>query len=532
MLRRSFLHGAAAAGTLPFLPARPALAQNARASVLRYVPQSDLTIVDPVTTTAYITRHHALMVFDQLYGLDAQLKPQPQMVEGHNVEADGTLWTFRLRDGLKFHDGEPVRGRDCIASIRRWAQRDSLGQALMARTDAMSAPDDRSFVIRLKRPYGLMLETLAKLGPPVLVIVPERLAATDPAQQIPEVIGSGPFRFNTKERLVGARVVYDRNPDYRPRESGTVSWAAGPKRVHFERVEWQVMPDPGTAAAALQNGEVDWWENPINDLLPTLQGNPQIVTQLAGRLGNLGTAVMNHLYPPFDKPAVRRVILEALTQEDFMAAAAGDDEKLRRTGVGIFTPGTSMASDAGLEILTRKRDLERAKKDLIAAGYKGERVVLMSASDNPVLGALGEVMHDLLQRLGMNVQYVVSDWGTLVTRRASKAPPDQGGWNIFSTTWVGLDMTNPVGEQVLRCGGQKGFFGWPDIPEIETLREAWIEAPDEAGRQRIARDLQAAAMVQVPYLPLGQYFYRTAYRREIRDIVQDQFVFWNARREA
>jgi peptide/nickel transport system substrate-binding protein len=346
------------------------------------------------------------------------------------------------------------------------------------------------------------------------------------------VIGSGPFRFNAKERLVGARVVYDRNPEYRPRESGTVSWAAGPKRVHFERVEWQVMPDPGTAAAALQNGEVDWWENPINDLLPTLQGNPQIVTQLAGRLGNLGTAVMNHLHPPFDKPAVRRVILEALTQEDFMAAAAGDDEKLRRTGVGIFTPGTSMASDAGLDVLTRKRDLERAKKDLIAAGYKGERIVLMSASDNPVLGALGEVMHDLLQRLGMNVQYVVSDWGTLVTRRASKAPPDQGGWNIFSTTWTGLDMTNPVGEQVLRCGGQKGFFGWPDIPEIETLREAWIEAPDEAGRQRIARDLQAASMVQVPYLPLGQYFYRTAYRREIRDIVQDQFVFWNARREA
>jgi peptide/nickel transport system substrate-binding protein len=213
MLRRSFLSGAAAAGTLPFLPARPALAQTARASVLRYVPQSDLTIVDPVTTTAYITRHHALMVFDQLYGLDAQLKPQPQMVEGHTVEEDGKLWTFRLRDGLRFHDGEPVRGRDCIASIRRWAQRDSLGQALIARTDAMSAPDDRSFVIRLKRPYGLMLETLAKLGPPVLVIMPERLAATDPAQQIPEVIGSGPFRFNAKERLVGARVVYDRNPE-------------------------------------------------------------------------------------------------------------------------------------------------------------------------------------------------------------------------------------------------------------------------------------------------------------------------------
>ncbi|WP_279594547.1 ABC transporter substrate-binding protein [Methylobacterium sp. E-066] len=532
MLRRTFLGGVAAAGTTPFLSARSALAQAGRASVLRFVPQSDLTIVDPVTTTAYITRHHALMVFDQLYGLDAQLKPQPQMVEGHTVEDDGKLWTFRLRDGLKFHDGELVRGRDCIASIRRWAQRDSLGQALVARTDAMTTPDDRSFVIRLKRPYGLMLETLAKLGPPALVIMPERLAMTDPAQQIPEVIGSGPFRFNTKERLVGARVVYDRNPDYQPRADGAVSWAAGPKRVHFERVEWHVMPDPGTAAAALQNGEVDWWENPINDLLPTLQRSPQIVTQLASRLGNLGTAVLNHLYPPFDKPAIRRVVLEALSQEDFMAAAGGDDRKLWRTGVGLFTPETPMANDAGLDVLMRARDIERSKRDLIAAGYKGEPVVLMSASDNPVLGALGEVMNDLLKRLGMNVQYVVSDWGTLVTRRASKAPPDQGGWNIFNTTWTGLDMSNPVGEQVLRCGGQKGFFGWPDIPEIESLREAWIEAPDDAGRQTIARDLQAVAMTQVPYLPTGQYFYRTAYRRDIRDVVEDQFVFWNARREA
>ena len=429
MLRRTFLGGAAAAAAAPFLPARPALAQGGRASVLRFVPQSDLTIVDPVTTTAYVTRNHALMVFDQLYGLDAQLTPQPQMVEGHAVEEDGRRWTFRLREGLRFHDGEPVRGRDCVASIRRWAQRDSLGQALMARTDALEAPDDRTFVIRLKRPYGLMLETLAKLGPPVLVIMPERLAATDPAQQIPELIGSGPFRFNTKERLVGARVVYDRNPDYRPRENGPVSWVAGPKRVHFERVEWQVMPDPGTAAAALQNGEVDWWENPISDLVPTLQAHPQIATQLASPLGNLGTGVMNHLYPPFDKPAVRRVVLEALSQADFMAAAAGDDPKLWRKDVGLFTPGTAMATDAGLDVLTRPRDLAKAKRDLVAAGYKGERVVLMSTSENPVLGALGEIMHDLLQRLGMNVQYVVSDWGTLVTRRASKAPPDQGGWN-------------------------------------------------------------------------------------------------------
>ncbi|SEI16487.1 extracellular solute-binding protein, family 5 Middle [Methylobacterium sp. 275MFSha3.1] len=198
MLRRSFLRAAAAAGAASFLPARPALAQNARQRTLRFVPQADVTILDPLTTSAYVTRNHALLVFDQLFAIDGDLRPQPQMVEGHTVEDDGKRWTFRLREGLKFHDGEPVRGRDCVASIRRWAPRDNLGQLLLARTDAMEALDDRSFTIRLNRPYDLMLATLSKLGPPALLILPERLAVLDPKQQLPEVVGSGPFRFNAR----------------------------------------------------------------------------------------------------------------------------------------------------------------------------------------------------------------------------------------------------------------------------------------------------------------------------------------------
>lgn len=526
MLRRTLLTAAAATAVLP----RPSLAQPASARVLKYVPQSDLTVADPVLTTAYITRTHGLMIWDQLYGLDAQLRPQPQMAEGHAVEDDGKRWTFRLREGLVFHDGEPVRGRDCVASIRRWAQRDALGQALMARVDEISAPDDRSFVIRLKRPYGAMLDTLAKVGPPALLIMPERLASTDASQPIKEMIGSGPFRWKGDERVVGARVVYEKFERYRPREGGEATWAAGPKRVHFDRVEWTVMPDPGTATSALQNGEVDWWENPPNDLLPLLERNRNIVTKQATPLGTLGTGIFNHLHPPFDKPAVRRAVLGAISQRDFMTAAAGTDTSLWRTPVGIFTPGTPMATHASLDVFGTPPGLERSRQALIDAGYKGERVVLMSPSDQPVLAALGEVCNDLLRQLGMNVEFVVSDWGTLVQRRASKAPPDQGGWSMFNTTWAGLDMINPVVAQVLRTDGERGFFGWPNIPRIGELREEWLNAPDVEAQKLIAREIQAVSMREVPFIPLGQYFYKTAYRRNLADVPDGLFVFWNARR--
>ncbi|MDJ0388002.1 ABC transporter substrate-binding protein [Roseomonas sp. E05] len=526
MHRRTLLASAAAAAVLP----RPSLAQPASARVLKYVPQADLTITDPVLTTAYITRTHGLMIWDQLYGLDADLKPQPQMVEGHTVEDDGRRWTFRLREGLVFHDGEPVRGRDCIASIRRWAQRDALGQALMARLDEMSAPDDRSFVIRLKRPYGAMLDALAKVGPPALLIMPERLAATDASKPIPEIIGSGPFRWKGDERVVGARVVYEKFDRYRPRESGTPSWAAGPKRVFFDRVEWQVMPDPGTATAALQNGEVDWWENPPNDLLPILEGSRDIVTQRATPLGTMGTGIFNHLHPPFDNPAIRRAVLGAVNQQDYMIAAAGTDPDLYNVPVGIFTPDTPMATRASLDVFGTPPGLERSRQALQEAGYKGERVILMSPSDQPVLAALGEVCNDMLKQLGMNVEFVVSDWGTLVQRRAIKKPPAEGGWNMFNTTWAGLDMINPVVTQVLRSGGpDSAFFGWPDIPRIEALREQWLDAPDLTAQQNVAREIQAVAMREVPFLPLGQYFYKTAYRKRLKDVVDGLFVFWNVR---
>ena len=532
MLRRHLMTGAGSALGAAALGG-PALGQGtgAAARVLKFIPQADLAVLDPILTTAYVTRHHGYMVWDTLYGFDADYKPQPQMVEGHTVEDEGRRVTMRLREGLRWHDGEPVRARDCVASIRRWAARDALGQVMMSVTEELSAPDDRTILFRLRRPFPLMFEALGKPSTPVAFMMPERLASQDPNTPLRgDLIGSGPFRFAANERVPGARVVYTRFEGYTPRPEGTPSWTAGPKRVHFDRVEWHVTPDPATASAALQNGEMDWWEQPTGDLQPVLRRNRNIVLEIPDPTGLMAICRFNHLHPPFNNPAIRRALLGAVNQADYMTAVIGTDRSLWREEIGFFPPNTPLASDVGLGALTSARDMEKVKRDLAAAGYNGERIVVMAASDFPSLNALAQVGNDMFRRAGMNVDYVSTDWGTVVQRRASREPGDRGGWNVFFTFWAGVDMFNPGVHQSLRGHGAQAWFGWPTIPRLEELRQAWFDAPDLPAQQAVARQIQEVAFQEVPYLPLGQYFQATAYRRGITGVLKGLPLFWSVQR--
>ena len=530
MHRRDFLTASAAAAALPAALAQPAVAQPAAGRVLKFIPQSDVAVVDPIVTTAYVTRNHAYLVYDTLFGLDADFKPQPQMAEGHAVEDGGRRVTVTLRPGLKFHDGEPVRARDAVASIKRWAQRDAMGQALMAATDELAAEDDRRFVFRLKRPFPLLLDALAKPSSPCCFIMPERIAATDAATPIRDIVGSGPFRWVANERVPGSRVVYARNTDYVPREGGSAQWTSGPKRVNFDRIEWNVIPDASTAAAALQSGEADWWEQPSADLLPLLGRNRNVVVEQYDPTGLLGLLRFNHLHPPFNNPGIRRALLGAVQQSDYMSAVIGTDNSLWRDKVGFFPPGTPMASEVGLEALASPRDMDKVKRDLAAAGYKNEKVVVIAASDFPSLNALAQVGRDMLERAGMNVEYVSTDWGSVVQRRASREAPERGGWSAFFTFFAGLDFFTPASHLALRGNGTSAWFGWPTLPKLEELRTAWLEAPDTAAQQKIAADIQAQAFQDVPYLPVGQYFQPWAYRRGISGVLKGLPLFWNVQR--
>jgi peptide/nickel transport system substrate-binding protein len=489
-------------------------------------------VLDPVWTTAYVTRNHGCMVFDMLYGQTGSkngFKATPQMVAGHVVENDGKTWKLTLRDGLMFHDGQKVLARDCVASINRWSKRDAFGQALMQRTDDLSAPDDKTIQFRLKQPFSLLPDALGHGASNICAIMPERLANTDPFKQVTEMVGSGPYRFLTKERVPGSFVAYERFDKYVPRPDGTPDFIAGPKIVNFDRVEWHVTPDPSTSAGALQSGEMDWWEYPTADLLPLLK-RQHITIQVTDPTGTPMILRPNHLYPPFDNPAIRRALMGAIDQSEFMTAMMGTDKALWEVPNGFFPAASPMASDAGMGALTSKRDPAAVKQALAAAGYKGEKVVLMGASDYPTLKALADVANDMLTRVGINVDYQVTDWGTVVQRRALTKPPAEGGWNMFCTGFSGLDLFNPAGDLPLRGNGKSAWFGWPTMPKMEALRNAWFDAPDLAAQKKIGVEMQTEAFEEVPYYPLGLSHQPTAYRRDITGMLEGFVIFWNVKR--
>ena len=521
--RRSFTTGVAG------LLAAPAISRGAAAAPLKFIPQSDLTILDPIVTTVYTARNHGYMVFDTLFGMDGAYQMQPQMLAGFSVEDDGLRWKLTLRDGLLWHDGQKVLARDCVASIRRWAPRDGVGALLMARTDELSALDDRTIQFRLKRPFRMLPYALGKISTPMCAMMPERLANTDPFKPVSEMVGSGPFRFKADEWVSGSLAVYTKFDRYNPRQDSSAGWTAGAKVVHVERVEWHVSPDDGTSASAMQTDEMDWWELPTSDLLPVLKATGRIRVEIKDRNGTLGFMKMNNLQPPFDNPAIRRALLGAVVQSDYMIAIAGEDPTMWRAGVGIFTPGTNMASDAGMEVLNGPRDMARVRAAIKAAGYSGEKTVLLAPSDPHYRKAMADVGAEMLKDAGLNLEVQSLDWGTAIVRRENRQPVDKGGWSALFTTANGLDMQTPL-LHFLRTTGEKAWFGWTDSPRIEELRATWVDAPDLAAQQRIAADIQRQCWIDVPHLPIGIWYQPMAWQKSLDGIPDGFPLFWGVKR--
>jgi peptide/nickel transport system substrate-binding protein len=524
MDRRTFMKstGAAALATAVTGLARPAIAQST-AKVLKFVPQANLANFDPVWGTQYVVRNAAALVWDTLYGFDDKLVPQRQMVESEELSADGLVWTFKLRPGLKFHDGEPVLSKDVVASLNRWAQRDPMGQMLKAIENELVAVDDKTFRWSLKKPYPKMLLALGKNNAPVAFIMPERIAKTDGFKQITEYVGSGPMSFAKAEWVPGAKAVFEKFKDYQPR-SEKASWLSGGKVMLVDRIEWIIMPDAATASAALQKGEVDWWETPIPDLVPVLKANKDIRVDIADPLGNVGSFRMNHLFPPFDNPKIRQAVLVAMNQEDYMRSIVGDNDDLWSNLPSFFTPNTPLYTEAGSDLIKMK-NLEKAKKMLAEAGYKGEPVTCVVAQDQPITKAMGDVTADLLTKMGMKVDFVATDWGTVGSRRALKKPPSEGGWNMFHTWHSGADCLNPAAYPAIRAN-DKGWFGWPKSDAVEAGVADWFDAKDLAAEKAAIAKVNTAAFEDVIYAPTGFFKSYQAWRSNISGVVKGPLPFF------
>jgi peptide/nickel transport system substrate-binding protein len=526
------LAAAALAVSLSWLGAGEASAQG---KTITAVMQADVKIFDPIVNTADITSRFALMVYDTLFSLDENLVPQPQMVGKYDVSADGLTYTFTLRDGLKFHDGTPVTAEDVVASLKRWWVKDGGGQIIQKYSKELTAVDDKTFRLVLTQPYGLVLDTLAKPDANVPVIMPKRLAATDPNQAVTEVVGSGPFKFAKDEWVPGSKVVFTKNTDYVPRSEPANGFSGG-KVVKVDRVEWVVLPDPQSAIQALNRGQIDFIELPQADLLPLLKANKDVIVQDMSPLGTQGILRINHLQPPFTDVRARHAMQWLVNQRDFMTAAIGDPSLWKVCGSFLICD-EPMAFNDGADMLNQDipndQRAAKAKELLKEAGYKGEPVVLLDPANYPAFHAANLVFAEALKRAGVNVQLDTMDWSTLVTRRTKKDPAGQGGWSIFFTSNGGLEGSNPAFNISTSAGCDKAWWGWPCDAKLEELRSQWALATTLEQRKKIAQQIQIIATEDVIYIPWGVWKTPAAMRTSLKNMlkVPDSIVFWNVEKE-
>jgi peptide/nickel transport system substrate-binding protein len=524
--RRQVLGGAAATAAAVTLGAPAVHAQKGRRP-LQFVAEADLKVLDPIWTTAYITRNHGYLVYDTLFGIDEQLRIKPQMVDRFTVSANGMTYTFTLRDGLRWHDGQPVQAEDCVESLKRWGKKDRFGKLLMAHTGKIVPVDQKTFTLELAERFGPVLDALGKPSSNVPFIMPARIAATSPDAEIKEIVGSGPFKFARDEWQPGKQVVYLRNSDYVPRQE-TPSGSTGGKQAYLDKVVWRYIPDPEQAAEALAAGEVDWWQEPPLDFIPKIEQNPALQTFLLDPLGAQGWLRPNFLHPPFNNRKARQALLHMMDQVTYLAWAIGQS-KYYRPCYSVFPCGGPYATKAAAEPMM-KHDLDRARQLVKESGYDGRPIVVIHVTDRPFFNAAAIVTRQRLQSIGFNVVLKPMDWSSHLTARTRKDPPDKGGWNVLHTYWMAADVISPAVHFGLSGAGSGAWFGWPDIPKLEELTTEWVRAADQAKRKQFAEEIQKVALDEVAYVPWGEWSLPTAFRKNVQGVPKFVVpVFWNVK---
>jgi peptide/nickel transport system substrate-binding protein len=526
--RRAFATGSATAA-LAYATRRRAIAQPGQ-KVLRVVPQAEPQSFDPVFAQVNATSMHGAMIYDQLFGWDDKMNAQPQMVDSWKLSDDKLFYTFRLRRGLKFHDGTDVTTRDVIASLKRMFVRDSQNQILANLIGGYERIDDRSFSLRITQPFAFTEFLLGGSNGVVGAIMREQDALTDPFTAVRARVGSGPFRFVEAEYKPGAKLVYEKFEGYNPRPEPASGFAGG-KVVKVDRVEWVIIPDPATSFNALRQGEVDMLDAPALDLLPTVEHDRNIVIGEVWPLESYAVLRFNSLWPPFNNLKARQAVAHAMSQVDYMSAAYGET-KYWRECYAFWVCGSPNGTEVGADAY-RKPDLELARRLVRESGYDGTPVVLIGGSDIPSYQRLSLVTVDLLQKIGFKVDLQLSDWGSVATRRQKKDPPAQGGWNLFHTSANGAQLASPLTSPstITTCDG-KNFYGWPCDQVEEDMRLRYIREPDAGKRAELLQDMHRRLWEVVPYVPLGQFIQPFLWRHNVSGVLRSNVLaFWNIEKD-
>ena len=495
---------------------------------IRYVGFSEPKVLDPVANWLAVTLQHGYLVYDTLFSRDADGKAQPQMVESWEVSDDKRRYVFKLRDGLMFHDGSPVEAEDVVASIKRWAQRDSSGKTLLKFGMKLNALDDKTVELTLDVPTLIVVDAFAKPTAAPLFIMRQEEAANPPTEPVTEIIGSGPYKFVREEHVPGSKLVYERNPDYVPR-SEPASYLSGGKVAHVDRVEWVVLPDPSSAINALVAGEIDILERPPLDLLPLLEASPDVALQIGNEQGTMGYIRPNHTQEILNTREGREALAYMVDQEEYMRAVAGVDGKYWRTCYSFFACGGRFESEAGMEDRMQS-DPEKVKELLEKAGYDGQMVGILGVTDSTVLKEFSILTAERLKSMGVNVDLRMTDIASMLASRSNRGTPEEGGWSMFHMTSFGFELDDPIGNFWLASKCEENVYaGWPCDAKMEELLDSWARELDPARQKEIAVQIQEEAALDFPIVPLGQFFYPVAFRTSISGLPKAPLtVFWNA----
>jgi len=497
----------------------------AQAGTLRVVPNAPLQILDPLSTTAYVTRDHGFMVYDTLFGTDMQGKVHPQMVDTYDVDASGKVWTFTLRAGLVFHDGSPVTAADAVASLQRWESRDTLGGALKARTASMEAIDARTFRITLSAPFGPMLEALGKPSAIVPFVMPKAVLDAAGDGPVKQIVGSGPFKFVASEFRPGERALYEKFDGYKPRAEAP-SGTAGGKVVKVDKVEWVFLRDAQTAVNALRNKEVDYIDQPAFEQLPSLMKDPALEA-IPRPIALSYVMRFNTLTPPFDDVRVRRAAMLAVNQEAILRVQIGVPGAFHACA-SVYPCGTTYSSTPA--DYTGKPDFAQARKLLQQAGYDGTPIVILDSPEVLSVAKIAPIMSALLQQAGFKTRIVPLDWASWLQKRTSTAPASEGGWNIFFAAWSPYDLSMPISSAPLTANGRQGWPGWFDDAEVRSLMTRFTDAAEMADKQAIAAQIQDRILEQGAIAPLGQTDHYSVVRKGSLDGLLPRIAatpFWN-----